>query len=283
MKKQKTAELEREHALLVRCKAQTEAEKPLREMELTPEERSWCAGLCSSRRSRSCMSSISPRARRWARTWRRRWRSIVWRRRPRGRTPGRRDLRQGGGRAGRDRGRRGGGVSGGLRPDRERAGAADPQELQLLGLVSFFTIGEPETRALAVQPTAAHQAPGAIHSDLEKYFIRAETIHWDTLLAAAPRRRRGRKEAPAGGQGLSRKGWRCANIRHSGYAMNITTMPATRFWLGLGLGCSRGWRTTWAGFCWCGGRLRRGRCGTLWRWARGSCWRRRCWRCCRRP
>src|SRR5664279_4998056 len=35
MKKLKTAEGEREQALLLRCKAQTEAEKPLREMELT--------------------------------------------------------------------------------------------------------------------------------------------------------------------------------------------------------------------------------------------------------
>jgi ribosome-binding ATPase len=30
----------------------------------------------------------------------------------------------------------------------------------------------------------AQNAAGAIHSDLEKHFIRAETIHWDTLLDA---------------------------------------------------------------------------------------------------
>ncbi|MCU1310765.1 MAG: GTP-binding and nucleic acid-binding protein YchF, partial [Candidatus Angelobacter sp.] len=30
----------------------------------------------------------------------------------------------------------------------------------------------------------AQNAAGAIHSDLEKHFIRAETIHWDKLLEA---------------------------------------------------------------------------------------------------
>ena len=45
MKKQKTAELEREHALLLRCKAQTEAEKPLREMELTVDEKKLVRGF----------------------------------------------------------------------------------------------------------------------------------------------------------------------------------------------------------------------------------------------
>src|SRR5215510_43040 len=56
---------------------------------------------------------------------------------------------------------------------------------ELLGLISFFTIGEDECRAWTVpRGSRAQAAAGAIHSDLEKHFIRAETIHWDKLLEA---------------------------------------------------------------------------------------------------
>jgi GTP-binding protein YchF len=56
---------------------------------------------------------------------------------------------------------------------------------ELLGLISFFTVGEDECRAWTVpRDSRAQAAAGAIHSDLEKHFIRAETIHWDKLLEA---------------------------------------------------------------------------------------------------
>jgi hypothetical protein len=56
---------------------------------------------------------------------------------------------------------------------------------QLLGLISFFTAGEDECRAWQIPArTRAQEAAGAIHSDLEKHFIRAETIRWDQLLEA---------------------------------------------------------------------------------------------------
>jgi GTP-binding protein YchF len=56
---------------------------------------------------------------------------------------------------------------------------------ELLGLISFFTVGEDECRAWTVpRGVRAQEAAGAIHSDLEKHFIRAETIHWDQLLEA---------------------------------------------------------------------------------------------------
>ena len=55
----------------------------------------------------------------------------------------------------------------------------------LLGLISFFTAGEDECRAWTIPVnTRAVQAAGAIHSDLEKHFIRAETIRWDQLFEA---------------------------------------------------------------------------------------------------
>ena len=56
---------------------------------------------------------------------------------------------------------------------------------ELLGVITFFTTGEDECRAWTVpRGSRAQNAAGAIHSDLEKHFIRAETIHWDTLLDA---------------------------------------------------------------------------------------------------
>ena len=55
----------------------------------------------------------------------------------------------------------------------------------LLGLISFFTAGEDECRAWTIPVnTRAQQGAGAIHSDLEHHFIRAETIRWDALLEA---------------------------------------------------------------------------------------------------
>jgi hypothetical protein len=56
---------------------------------------------------------------------------------------------------------------------------------RLLGVISFFTLGEDECRAWQIPAhMRAQEAAGAIHSDLEKHFIRAETIRWDQLLEA---------------------------------------------------------------------------------------------------
>jgi ribosome-binding ATPase YchF (GTP1/OBG family) len=89
---------------------------------------------------------------------------------------------------------------------------------ELLGLISFFTVGEDECRAWTVPANSrAQEAAGAIHTDLEKHFIRAETIHWDTLLAAG-------SEAAARSQGTLRLEGKdylvqdgdVLHIRHSG-------------------------------------------------------------------
>ena len=55
---------------------------------------------------------------------------------------------------------------------------------QLLGLITFFTAGPKEARAWTVPKGAkAPQAAGAIHSDFERGFIRAETIAYDDFVA----------------------------------------------------------------------------------------------------
>jgi hypothetical protein len=53
----------------------------------------------------------------------------------------------------------------------------------LLGLMSFLTAGEDECRAWTVpMNSTAPKAAGAIHSDFEKKFIRAEVVNWKTLI-----------------------------------------------------------------------------------------------------
>ncbi len=57
------------------------------------------------------------------------------------------------------------------------------QAVPLLGRITFFTVGKDEVRAWTVsQGASAQKAAGAIHSDIEKGFIRAEVIPSDDLL-----------------------------------------------------------------------------------------------------
>jgi ribosome-binding ATPase YchF (GTP1/OBG family) len=54
---------------------------------------------------------------------------------------------------------------------------------ELLGLISFFTTGEEETRAWTIKKgTTAPLAGAAIHSDFRDKFIRAEVVDWKVLL-----------------------------------------------------------------------------------------------------
>ncbi|MEX0930435.1 MAG: redox-regulated ATPase YchF [Candidatus Paceibacterota bacterium] len=88
---------------------------------------------------------------------------------------------------------------------REELGAKDSgfdtliqQSYDLLGLITFFTTGEKETRAWTTFVGAtAPEAGASIHSDFRDKFIRADIIRWDTLLGAGSR-------AAARDQGLIR-------------------------------------------------------------------------------
>ncbi len=69
---------------------------------------------------------------------------------------------------------------------------------KLLNLITFFTHGPKETRAWTVtRGTHAPQAGGQIHSDFERGFIRADTIHVDKLIQAG-------SEAAARASGIMR-------------------------------------------------------------------------------
>lgn len=71
-------------------------------------------------------------------------------------------------------------------------GLAEPARARLiqsayraLRLISFFTVGEDEVRAWPIRAgTCARAAAGKIHSDIERGFIRAETVAHDRLLTA---------------------------------------------------------------------------------------------------
>jgi GTP-binding protein YchF len=75
---------------------------------------------------------------------------------------------------------------------REDLGLAEPgldrvirTSYALLGLLSFLTAGEDECRAWTIRRgTRAQAAAGAIHSDIERGFIRAEVVSFDDLVAA---------------------------------------------------------------------------------------------------
>ncbi|HEV2122493.1 MAG TPA: DUF933 domain-containing protein [Chloroflexota bacterium] len=75
------------------------------------------------------------------------------------------------------------------------AGKLIRRSYDLTGLISFLTAGEDEVRAWPIERnTKAPQAAGVIHSDLEKGFIRAETVAYDDLIASgslAEARKRG--------------------------------------------------------------------------------------------
>jgi ribosome-binding ATPase len=84
----------------------------------------------------------------------------------------------------------------------------------LLGLISFFTVGPDECRAWTVRAgETAQQAAGAIHSDLERGFIRAEVIGWEELLRSG-------SEAEAKRQGAMRVEGRAYLIR-DGEVMHV--------------------------------------------------------------
>src|SRR5438105_192647 len=54
----------------------------------------------------------------------------------------------------------------------------------LLGYISFFTVGEDECRAWSIaRGTPAQLAAGEIHTDIQRGFIRAEVVAYDALIS----------------------------------------------------------------------------------------------------
>jgi len=186
LKKMRSADLEKEFELLRRAKAHLETERPLREMEMTPEDKKRFRGfMFLSEKPLLCVLNVNESSELGQ------------------------DLEKAIGKyqltevAARPNAAAAA-ICGKVEAELAEMSDADAAEFlssyglkesglvrlirttyALLGLISFFTAGEDECRAWTIPVhTRAVEAAGAIHSDLEKHFIRAETIRWDQLLEA---------------------------------------------------------------------------------------------------
>src|SRR5438874_8964411 len=184
LQKKRDPALKHEKTALEKCKAQLEAEKPLRELELTPEERKAIGGFLflSARPVLYVLNLGDEEADKLDSAVERHKLSAL-------------------------QGRKNAAVvaiCGRLEVELAEMEEKEAAELlasyglkepglnrliratyDLLGLIQFFTAGEPEVRAWTIRKGAtAVKAAGAIHSDIEKGFIRAEVVRWNDLLAA---------------------------------------------------------------------------------------------------
>src|SRR6195256_1096363 len=186
LKKMRSPELEKENELMIKAKAHLETEKPLREMEMTPEDKKRLRGFMflsekpilyvlnigeSTQLGKELENAVG------------RFKLSEVASRPNAGATA---------------------ICGRVEAELAEMSDADAAEFlgsygltesglsglirtsyHLLGLISFFTAGEDECRAWQIPAnTRAQQGAGAIHSDLEHHFIRAETIRWDQLLEA---------------------------------------------------------------------------------------------------
>ena len=186
LKKMKTPELEKEFELLKHAKTHVESEKPLREMQMTPEDKKRIRGfMFLSEKPMLYVLNIteSPELGKELADAVNKFKLAEISVRPNAAATA---------------------ICGKVEAELSEMSDADAAEFlssyglresglvrlirttySLLGLISFFTAGEDECRAWQIPVhTRAQQAAGAIHSDLEKHFIRAETIRWDQLLEA---------------------------------------------------------------------------------------------------
>jgi GTP-binding protein YchF len=199
LKKMRNPDLEKEHELLLRCQKWLEGERPLREMEMAPEEKKRVRGFTFlSEKPMLYVLNIG---------------ESVELGRDLEQAVAKHRLQDAAARP--NTGATA--VCGKVEAELAEMSDADAAEFlasyglkesgllrlihktyELLGLISFFTVGEDECRAWTVERgSRAVQAAGVIHSDLEKHFIRAEVIRWDALLQAG-------SEAAARAQGTLR-------------------------------------------------------------------------------
>ena len=184
LKKKKETFLEHERGVLEKCKAHLEAEKPLRELELTTEERKPISGfLFLSQRPMLYVLNLGDDEAAEMDKAIEKHKLGALQGRPNTAVVA---------------------VCGRLEAELAEMDEKEAAELlasyglkepglnrmiratyDLMGLFPFFTAGEPEVRAWTIRKgSTAVKAAGEIHSDIEKGFIRAEVVQWDDLLAA---------------------------------------------------------------------------------------------------
>jgi len=184
LKKKRDPALEHEKGVLEKCKAHLESEKPLRELELTPEERKPISGfLFLSQRPMLYVLNLGDDEAAEMDSAVEKHKLAALQGRPNTAVVA---------------------VCGRLEAELAEMDEKEAAELlasyglkepglnrlidatyDLMGLFSFFTAGEPEVRAWTIRKgSTAVKAAGEIHSDIEKGFIRAEVVQCKDLLAA---------------------------------------------------------------------------------------------------
>jgi ribosome-binding ATPase len=184
LKKKRDPMLEQERAVLEKCKAHLEAEKPLRELELTAEERKPIGGfLFLSQRPMLYVLNLGDDEAAEMDKAIEKHKLGALQGRPNTAVVA---------------------VCGRLEAELVEMEEQEAAELlasyglkepglnrliratyELMGLFPFFTAGEPEVRAWTIRKgSTAVKAAGEIHSDIEKGFIRAEVVQCTDLLAA---------------------------------------------------------------------------------------------------
>src|ERR1700721_1411974 len=184
LKKKKDPVLEAEKAVLDKCKAHLESEKPLRELELTAEERKPIGGfLFLSARPGLYVLKLGDDEADKLDTAVERHKLGALQGKPNAAVVA---------------------ICGRLEAELAEMDEKEAAELlasyglkdpglnrliratyDLMGLIQFFTAGEPEVRAWKIRKGAtAVKAAGAIHSDIERGFIRAEVVRGNDLRAA---------------------------------------------------------------------------------------------------
>ena len=184
LKKKKDPLLEHEKAVLEKCKAHQEAERPLRELELTAEERKPIGGfLFLSQRPMLYVLNLGDDEAAEMHKAIERHKLSALEGRPNTAVVA---------------------VCGRLEAELAEMEEKEAAELlasyglkepglnrliratyDLMGLIPFFTAGEPEVRAWTIRKgSSAVKAAGEIHSDIERGFIRAEVVRCEDLLAA---------------------------------------------------------------------------------------------------
>jgi GTP-binding protein YchF len=184
IKKANKAEDVSERALFLRLKQSLEAEKPLRELALSEEEKGRLRGYALlSGKPMLLVANLGEKDIKQAAAWLERSGLLAFASQPglaacAVAAPIEAEMAE-------------------LQPEdaqafRDDLGLAEPgldrvirSTYELLGLVSFLTAGEDECRAWTIRRgTRAQLAAGTIHSDIERGFIRAEVVAFDDLVAA---------------------------------------------------------------------------------------------------
>jgi GTP-binding protein YchF len=181
-KKIRNPELDAEFAILERLKAELEANRPLRGLEFTPDEEKRIRGFqFLSQKPMLCVMNLGEEDASKLHEVEEQYRK--------GAFAGRRNLAVTA-------------ICGKIEAELAELGPEEAKEYlasyglkdsglqrlieatySLLGLMSFLTAGETEVRAWTIpMNSTAPKAAGAIHSDFEKKFIRAEVVNWKALM-----------------------------------------------------------------------------------------------------